>query len=43
MKRCLYSIYVPLENYRNKYKPFQKYYSNIINAHTKYAKAINVD
>ena len=43
MKRCLYSIYVPLENYRNKFGPFQKYYSNIINAHTKYAKAINVD
>ena len=43
MKRCIYSIYVPLRNYRNKFAPFQKYYSNIINAHTQYANSINVD
>ena len=43
MKRCIYSIYVPLRNYRNKFAPFQKYYSNIINAHTQYANSINAD
>ena len=43
MKRCLYSIYVPLKNYRNKFGPFQKYYSKIIESHKKYAKSINVD
>ena len=43
MKRCIYSIYVPLQNYRNKFEPFQKYYSKIINAHTQYADSINVD
>jgi hypothetical protein len=49
MKRCLYSIYVPvggclaLENYKNKFEAFQKYYSNIIESHKKYADSINVD
>lgn len=43
MKRCLYSIYVPLRNYRNKFGPFEKYYSRIIESHKAYANSINVD
>jgi len=43
MKRCIYSIYVPLRNYRNKFGPFEKYYSRIIESHKAYANSINVD
>ena len=43
MKRCIYSIYVPLKNYRNKFSPFERYYSRIIEAHKAYANSINVD
>ena len=42
-KRCVYSIYVPLQKYRNKHGAFQAYYSKIIAAHKKYADSINVD
>ena len=42
-KRCVYSIYVSLQGYRNKFEAFQKYYSKIIVAHKKYADLINAD
>jgi hypothetical protein len=42
-KRCVYSIYVPLQKYRNKHGAFQAYYSKIITAHKKYANLINAD
>ena len=42
-KRCVYSIYVPLRGYRNKFDAFQKYYTKIITAHKKYANLINAD
>ena len=43
MKRCIYSIYVPLKNYRHKFAPFERYYSRIIESHKAYANSINVD
>ena len=42
MKRCLYSNFIAITNYRNK-NAFLVYYDDIKEAHQKYADAINVD
>lgn len=42
MKRCIYSIFVDLGNYRNK-KLFHLFKDEIENSHSEYAKTIDVD